>query len=275
MATLQIKHHQGIIEFSSPKIMGIINLTPDSFSDGGKNHELKLALNHAEKLWEDGADILDIGAVSSRSGAHEVSEEEEWNRLKPVLSTLVKESYIISVDTFRPEIAKKCLDLGVHVINDICAGEKSGMFETCVSYHAPIILMHKKGNPQNMQINPQYQDVSFEVFQYFNERIRIAKEKKCFEIMIDPGFGFGKTLDHNYQLFQDLNIFKSLEMPILVGISRKSMITKLFQEPWENLTEIQEALHVQAILKGANILRVHDVTLAKKSKTLAEFLKTK
>jgi dihydropteroate synthase len=272
MKHYQIKHHAGLIDLHTPIVMGILNVTPDSFSDGGKNNQLHTALLHAEKLWNEGAAILDIGAVSSRPGADWVSEEEEWSRLAPVLRSLTKEKYVISVDTRRTTIAEKALDLGVHIINDISAGEEEGMFDLCAKNQCPIVLMHKKGEPKNMQENPYYQDVVMDVFQYLNHKIRLAKEKNCHEIILDLGFGFGKSIQHNFELFKKLSLFQILEYPILVGISRKSMITKTFHDHWENLTSIQESLHLQALLNGANILRVHDVGLAKKTTDLYAYL---
>lgn len=169
----------------------------------------------------------------SLPGADWISEEEEWERLKPTTEILSKINLILSVDTFRPNIAQRALDLGVHIINDIFGGQQEGMFDVCAQYQAPIILMHKKGNPQNMQDNPQYENVVLEVFQFFNQQIKKALDKKCFEIIIDPGFGFGKSIQHNFELFKNISVFNLLNYPILIGISRKSMLTKTFDEKWK------------------------------------------
>lgn len=255
------------LDFSQFYIMGILNATPDSFSDGGNYVTLKEQIQHFEKLIHEGANIIDIGGQSTRPFAQRFSAEEEWQRIEPILNWAYKncpKEILISVDTFYSENAQKALDLGVNIINDVLGEEYEKMIMLCKQYKASYILMHCQGNPQTMQINPTYHDVVQEVYQFFLEKIQFAYNFNFYELIIDLGFGFGKTLEHNYQLFNNIQIFQNFNLPILVGISRKSMISKFFQQSWKELIPIQESLHMELIQKGVNILRVHEPLWVKK-----------
>ncbi len=260
---LSINCNGNLLNLSTPKIMGILNITPDSFYDGGKFSDVKNAVNQTNKMLSDGADIIDIGAVSSRPGADLLSFEEEKNRLKPILKELSKEfkNTIFSLDTFRADIAEYFVnEYGISIINDISAGElDSKMFETIGKLNVPYIMMHMQGVPGNMQNNPKYTNITLEIIKYFAKKVSIAKQIGINDIIIDPGFGFGKTLDDNYKLLKKLKDFEILELPILVGISRKSMIYKQLETSADNAITGTIAANTIALLNGANILRVHDV----------------
>jgi dihydropteroate synthase len=261
---------------NSPIVMGILNITPDSFYDGGKLKTDFDILRHAEKMIAEGADFIDIGGMSTRPGATEISVSEELNRILPVVSLLKKNfpEAILSLDTYKAVVAEKGLESGVDMINDISAGSfDKKMFETVARFHAPYIMMHIQGTPKTMQINPQYRNVVDEVLQYFIEKTEEARNAGITDIIIDPGFGFGKTLVHNYTLLKNLNTFKMLEKPILVGLSRKSMICRLLNVAPADALNGTVALNIIALLKGANILRVHDVKEAKEVIKIAEFYK--
>lgn len=263
------------LELSRPVIMGILNLTPDSFYDGGKFNSIENALLHAEKMVTEGAKIIDIGAVSTRPGAHQVSADEEWSRMEAIIP-LVKANFpeiILSIDTYRSEVAKKAIQAGAHIINDISggtmladrsigergAGGDEKMFATVAELDVPYVLMHIKGTPETMQQNPEYENVVQEVKQFFEERIAKLQALGVKQIILDPGFGFGKTLEHNYQLLNSLEVFVEMGYPVLAGLSRKSMITKLYGgEKKEALTGTIEVNKI-ALQKGVKILRVHDV----------------
>jgi len=244
--------------------MAIINLTPDSFYERSRNTTLKGALERTSQVLKQGANIIDFGAYSSRPGARHISEEEEWERLEPVLKS-VREKYpdaIISIDTFRSEIARKAIErFEVDMINDISAGEMSNfkMFRVIADYHVPYIIMHMSGTPQTMQSNPQYTFLMKEIAGYFASRIERLKAEGVSDIIIDPGFGFGKTLEHNYELLNRLDDLKILELPMLVGLSRKSMIYKFLGKESDEALNGTTVLHTIALTKGASILRVHDV----------------
>jgi dihydropteroate synthase len=251
-----------IVEVSAPCVMGILNATPDSFYPGSRINSVDSATQMAEKMIAEGASILDVGGQSTRPGAELISESEECKRVVPVIAQIRKQhpDILISVDTFYAEVAKQALDAGASIINDISAGEADDkMFEVVAAYKVPYMLMHKKGMPQTMQQNPQYQDVVHEVLQYLAHRIRLANEAGIMDIVIDPGFGFGKTLEHNYTLLKKLNLFSMLDCPILVGVSRKSMIWKPLGIHAETSLSATQAVHMAALLNGADILRVHDV----------------
>jgi dihydropteroate synthase len=250
------------LDLSGPVIMGILNLTPDSFYDGGKYISIENALLHAEGMVAEGAKIIDIGAVSTRPGSNQVSQEEEWRRMEAIIP-LLKENFpetILSIDTYRSEIAKKAIHAGAHIINDISGGTMDEkMFEVVAELNVPYVLMHIKGTPETMQKNPEYENVVEEVKQFFEERIKKLHALGVKQIILDPGFGFGKTLEHNYQLLNSLDVFVAMGYPVLAGLSRKSMITKLFGgEKQEALTGTIEVNKI-ALQKGAKILRVHDV----------------
>ena len=264
---LSINCNGNLINLSTPKIMGILNITPDSFYDGGKFTTVENAINQTRKMLNDGADIIDVGAISSRPGADLLSFEEEKKRLEPIFKELSKEfkNIIFSLDTFRSEIAEYFVkEYGVSIINDISAGDLDNkMFETIRKLNVPYIMMHMQGVPGNMQENPKYKNISLDIIKYFAEKISLAKQIGINDVIIDPGFGFGKTLDDNYKLLKNLKDFEILELPILVGLSRKSMIYNQLETSSDNAITGTIAANTIALLNGANILRVHDVKEAK------------
>ncbi len=255
-----------LIDLIRPKIMGILNVTPDSFYDGGRYTTKEAILQRTGTLLAEGADFIDIGAYSSRPGAEDISTEEELKRLHYTLS-IVREKYpeaILSVDTFRAQVAAEVVkNYGVAMINDISAGEAdSNMFETIAGLQVPYILMHMKGTPQNMHLNPRYDNLVKEISFYFSKKINKLKSLGVNDIIIDPGFGFGKTIAHNFQLLNQLDIFKMFELPLLVGLSRKSMIYKVLNISPDEALNGTTVLHTLALVNGVNILRVHDVAPA-------------
>ncbi|WP_282054433.1 dihydropteroate synthase [Maribacter luteus] len=254
-----------LIDLSTPKIMGILNLTPDSFYDGGKYRNEKEILGQVEKMLNEGATFIDIGAYSSRPGADAVPLEEELSRIVPIIQKVTKTfpDIIVSVDTFRSEVAKNCLGEGAAIINDISAGQLDGkMFQTVAEHGAPYIMMHMKGTPQNMQQHTDYVNLVKEMLSYFSERIAKAREFHINDIIIDPGFGFSKTLEQNYDLLKKMDLLRILELPLLVGLSRKSMIYKVLANTPQEALNGTTALHMVALQKGVQILRVHDVAAA-------------
>lgn len=264
-----------LLSLQKPQVMGILNLTPDSFSDGGKFNTVPAALAQTEKMLNEGAAIIDIGAYSSRPGAKDISMEEELDRMGETVAHILQEfpEAILSIDTFRPEVAKAMLEMGAHIINDIGAGQmEAGMMKVVAEYGAPYILMHMQGTPQNMQKQPKYENVVEEVNAFFVERIKEARAAGIKDIVLDPGFGFGKTLGHNYELFRNLGRFKALGMPLLIGISRKSMVYRLFGTEPNDVLELTTALHLKALEAGAKILRVHDVRPAVRATQLHQYL---
>lgn len=270
---MNIKIRGNLFDLSSPKVMGILNLTPDSFYDGGKFKKIKKIQNHVSKMMEDGMDILDIGGCSSKPGAKRISSKIEISRILPTLIHLRKTypKLIISIDTFRSDVAKICLNEGADIINDISSGElDEKMIEIISDFNCPYIMMHMRGNPQNMQKSPKYKDVVIEVINYLAKKVKIARDYGIVDLMVDTGFGFGKTIQHNYQLLNNLDKFKILETPILVGFSRKSMIYKTLKTNAENSLNGTTCLNTIALTKGANILRVHDVKQAKECIILYE-----
>jgi dihydropteroate synthase len=251
-----------LIDLSTPKVMGILNCTPDSFYDGGKYKSESQFLSQVEKMLSDGATFVDIGAYSSKPNAEFVSEEEELNRLLPVIELVLKSfpNTIISVDTFRSKIALSAIENGAAIINDISAGNlDEKMLETVAILQVPYIMMHMKGTPQTMQTLTQYDNICKEMLFYFSERVGKARSFGINDIIIDPGFGFAKTLEQNYEVMQKLELFQILELPLLVGISRKSMIYKTLETTAENSLNGTTFLNAISLQKGANILRVHDV----------------
>ena len=252
-----------LMNLSTPRIMGILNVTPDSFYDGNRYFSETKIRERVEAMISEGADIIDIGAMSSRPKAEMLDETTEWERLQKVLPFI--KSYVpqicFSLDSFRAAIAKRAVEeYGIGMINDISAGEMDAeMFETVAKLNVPYVIMHMQGTPQTMQENPEYKSVTQDIVRYFAKKTAELKRIGVNDIIIDPGFGFGKTLAHNYQLMAELDDFKVFELPLLVGVSRKSMIFKLLNiTPDEALTGTI-ALNTAALLKGANILRVHDV----------------
>lgn len=263
---LMINVRGKLLDLSQPRIIGILNTTPDSFYAGSRVETGNNLLRMAETMLEEGADILDIGAVSTRPGAMVPDENEEMERLLPAMERL-RESFpdaIISVDTFRGNVARTCLDMGAAIVNDISAWKLDPSILDVVSeYRVPYIIMHMAGTPEIMQDNPQYEDVTGDVLRFFVEKLRILRERGLHDILIDPGFGFGKTVGHNYELLKNLEVFRILECPVVAGISRKSMICKVLKVNPDNALNGTTALHMVALLNGANILRVHDVKEAK------------
>ena len=242
--------------------MGILNITPDSFYDGGKYKNEADILFQTEKMLNEGATFIDVGAYSSRPGAAHISEKEELKRILPVIDLLVKyfPEIIISVDTFRSEIAKKTIENGAAIINDISGGKMDEkMFQTVAELQVPYILMHMLGTPQNMQQNTVYEDVTKDIIRFFSEQIFKLHQLKMNDIIIDMGFGFGKTLQHNYEILSNLALFKNLDAPILIGVSRKSMLYKPLNITANEALNATTAANTIALLNGANILRVHDV----------------
>ncbi|RNL94468.1 dihydropteroate synthase [Sinomicrobium pectinilyticum] len=264
-----------LTDLSAPAIMGILNITPDSFYDGGKYKDESDILPRTEKMLSEGATFIDVGAYSSRPGAKHVDETEELHRIVPVVSLLIKKfpDIRISVDTFRASVARACVEQGAAIINDIASGNLDReMIPTVASLQVPYIMMHMKGTPQNMQQNPQYEDIVKEVLYYFSEKVAEARKAGISDIIIDPGFGFAKTIAHNYELMDKLELLHNLGLPVLAGISRKSMIYKLLENSPEEALNGTTALNTIALLKGAHILRVHDVKEAMECVKIAEQL---
>lgn len=263
---LYINVNGRLMDLSEPQVMGILNVTPDSFYAGSRTSTEKDILHRLHQIMDEGASIVDIGAYSSRPEAEDVSIEEEMARLRTGLSLIRKHrpDAIISVDTFRADVAKMCVEeYGASLINDISAGQMDEqMFATIARLGIPYIIMHMKGTPQDMQKAPHYDHLLKEVFYYFSEKVQKLRDLGVKDILIDPGFGFGKTLEHNYQLMNHLEEFNLFELPILVGVSRKSMIYKLLGITPEEALNGTTALNTIALLKGAHILRVHDVKAA-------------
>ena len=260
---LYINANGKLMDLSEPQVMGILNVTPDSFYAGSRGVTNGYILDRCQQILDEGASIIDIGAYSSRPNAQHISAEEEMSRLRTGLELIRKNhpEAIVSVDTFRADIARMCVEeYGVAIINDISAGNMDEqMFSTIARLGVPYIIMHMKGTPQNMQENPHYDHFLKEIFYYFSEKVQKLRDLGAKDIIIDPGFGFGKTIEHNYELMNHLEEFHLFELPILVGISRKSMIYKLSGSNPEEALNGTTALNTIALTKGAHILRVHDV----------------
>lgn len=260
MATINCKGK--LIDLDSPKIMGILNITPDSFFDGGKYSDEKSILEQVEKMLSEGATFIDVGAYSSRPGATHISEEEELNRIIPIIKILVAHfpEILLSVDTFRSKVAKESIEAGAAIINDISGGNADpDMFATAVELQVPYIIMHMQGTPQNMQDNPQYNNISEDLILDFSKKTSELKKMGLNDIIIDLGFGFGKTVSHNYELLRNLDLFHALECPILTGISRKSMLYKPLDISAKEALNATTYANTIALQKGSQILRVHDV----------------
>lgn len=254
-----------LLDLTTPVVMGIVNITPDSFYDGGETITISKALTQTGKMLEEGAAIIDLGAYSSRPNAVHISPEEETGRLIPVLKAILKEypQAVVSVDTFRAEVTREAVNEGAHIINDISGGEMDAeMFQTVAALKVPYILMHMKGTPQTMVSETQYTDVFEEVFQYFLKKVNTLKSLGVLDIILDPGFGFAKTADQSFELLNKLDQFKLFELPVLAGMSRKSMICKTLDTTPEFALNGTTAANTIALLKGAKILRVHDVKAA-------------
>ena len=259
---MNINYKGKLIDISSPRVMGILNLTPDSFYDGDMYNNEKTILNQVEKMLNDGASFIDLGAYSSRPGATHVSEDEEKNRIIKIVELLAKEfpKANLSIDTFRSSVADECLSAGAGIINDITAGEyDSEILKIAHKHNAPYIMMHMKGMPGNMMKNNKYNNLIKDILYYFSMKIETARSAKVNDIIVDPGFGFSKDIDQNYSLLKNLDLLKSLDLPILVGLSRKSMIYKLLETTPEYALNGSTSLNTVALLNGASILRVHDV----------------
>lgn len=262
-----------LFDLSKPKVMGILNLTPDSFYDGGVHNEVNKIEDHVNKMVNDGMDILDIGGYSSKPGAKNISVDEELSRVIPILKHIRKifPELVISIDTFRSKIASASLNEGADIINDISGGTlDKNMMSIVAKNNCPYILMHMQGNPQNMQNDPSYENVTLEIIQYLAQRIKIAHDNNIVDIIVDPGFGFGKTLEHNFEILNNLEKFNVLDTPILAGFSRKSMIYKTLKTSSEKALNGTSSLNTIALTKGAKILRVHDVKEAKECIILHE-----
>ena len=276
---LYINVNGHLMDLSEPQVMGILNVTPDSFYAGSRGVTERDIIRRLHQITDEGASIIDIGAYSSRPGADEVSTEEEMSRLRMGLELIRKHqpSAIVSVDTFRADVAKMCVEeYGASIINDISAGQMDkDMFPTIARLGVPYIIMHMKGTPQDMQANPHYDNLLKEVFYYFSEKVQRLRDIGVKDIILDPGFGFsfGKTLEHNYELMNHLEEFSLFEVPLLIGVSRKSMIYKLLDTTPEEALNGTTALNTIALLKGANILRVHDVKAAREAVTIVEKMK--
>jgi dihydropteroate synthase len=256
--------------------MGILNVTPDSFYDGGKYKNDKDILSQVEKMLKEGATFIDVGAYSSRPNADHISEDEELDRLLPVIESILKEfpKALISVDTFRSAIAKQSVDTGACIINDISAGKMdANMMQTVASLKVPYIMMHMKGTPQTMTKHTNYENLLKEILFYFSERISAARQLQIMDIIVDPGFGFAKTIEQNYELLHNLDHFNVLDLPILIGISRKSMIHKILGTSSRESLNGTSVLNTIALQKGASILRVHDVKEAMECIELTKQLK--
>ena len=255
-----------LIDLSTPKIMSIVNTTPDSFYDGGQYNTIEKALQKVEVDISNNATFIDIGGYSSKPNAAHVTEEEELKRTIPVIEAILKSfpEAVISIDTFRGKVAKEAVDAGAALINDISAFElDKEMINTLKTYKVPYILMHMLGTPQNMQNNPSYKNVVKDIIQFLSNKIKELKIVGIHDIIIDPGFGFGKTLSNNYELMANLNYFSALKHPLLVGVSRKSIIYKLLNINSLDSINGTTALNMYSLLNGANILRVHDTKEAK------------
>lgn len=251
-----------LIDLASPKVMGILNITPNSFFDGGKYTDEKSILLQVEKMLTEGATFIDIGAYSSKPNAEFVTEEEEINRLIPIINLVLKNfsEILISVDTFRANVAKASIENGACIINDISTGSlDKDMLQMVAKLQVPYIMMHMKGNPQTMQSLAQYENITKEMLFYFSEKVALARSFGINDLIIDPGFGFAKTLEQNFEVLNNLELFQILELPILVGVSRKSMIYKTLETSAEFALNGTSVLNTIALQKGATILRVHDV----------------
>lgn len=267
-----------LLDLSQPKVMGILNLTPDSFYDGGRNSTLNTILKQTGKMLEEGAAIIDLGAYSSRPNAEHISTEEELKRLIPALNAVTNEypHVMISIDTFRADIANAAIENGAHIINDISGGQMDQqMFKTVARLKVPYILMHMKGSPQTMIKESNYDDIFKEVIQYFVEKLSQLKELGVTDVILDPGFGFAKTSAQSYELLNKLDQFKMIGLPVLAGLSRKSMICKALDITPEFALNGTTVANTIALTKGAKILRVHDVKAAIEAIKIVAELKKK
>lgn len=260
-----------LIDLSIPKVMGILNVTPNSFFDGGKYKNEDEIISQVDKMLSEGATFIDIGAYSSKPSAEFVTEQEEIDRIVPAIELILKHfpKALLSIDTFRAEVAKASIESGAAIINDIAAGELDDkMFEIIAKYNVPYVMMHMRGNPQTMQSLTQYDDIIKEILFYFSEKVKKARALGINDLILDPGFGFAKTTDQNYEVMQKMELFNLLELPVLAGISRKSMIYKILNITPQESLNATTFLNTIALTKGAKILRVHDVKEAVECVTL-------
>ena len=265
-----------LIDLEIPKVMGILNITPNSFFDGGKYKDESEILSQVAKMLSDGATFIDIGAYSSKPNAEFVSETEEMNRIIPVIDLILNKfpEALLSIDTFRSEVAKVAIENGAAIINDISAGKLDDkMLETVAKYNVPYIMMHMRGTPQTMQTMTHYDDIIKEMLFYFSERVSMARSFGINDLIVDPGFGFAKTLEQNYEVLQKLELLKILDLPLLAGVSRKSMIYKVLNTTANEALNGTTVLNTVALSKGAKILRVHDVKEAMEAVVLFEKIK--
>jgi len=262
------------LRFEKTLIMGILNVTPDSFSDGGLFADIDTAVAHGKKMVSEGADVIDVGGESSRPGSAPLSEKEELDRILPVVTRLLDEvSVPISIDTYKPLVADACLKAGAHLINDITGLTNPEMRKVAVKHNIPVVLMHMRGTPKTMQQNPVYQDLLGEITAFFQEQIATARKAGIQNIIIDPGIGFGKTVEHNLQILKHLGEFKSLGCPILVGPSRKSFIGMITGLSVKERLDGTLAAIIVAVMSGANMVRVHDVNECKRAVQVADAIR--
>jgi len=264
-----------LVDLNTPKIIGILNLTPDSFYDGGKYNSIDKSLKQCENLLKDGATFVDVGALSTRPGAGNLTLDIEKKRLFPILESLLHKfpDCLFSIDTFRSEIAEESLKIGACMINDISGGEfDEKMYSVVGKYNSPYILMHRKGDSKTMQNNPKYINIVTEIISFFYEKIQIANDNDIKDVIIDVGFGFGKSIEQNYELLKNIKLFQSLNCPVLTGISRKSMIWKYLDISPKKTLNGTTFLHAFALQGGSQLLRVHDVKRAKECIDLLQAL---
>ncbi|WP_203258441.1 dihydropteroate synthase [Hyunsoonleella ulvae] len=264
-----------LVDVSTPKVMGVLNVTPDSFYDGRKYKDEASILKQVAQILNEGATFIDVGAYSSRPGADHVTENEELSRILPIVNLILNEfpETLLSIDTFRSTIAKRSIEAGAALINDISAGQlDNNMLPTIAELQVPYIMMHMRGTPQTMQGLTQYEDLVKDILFYFSERIAAARNLGVIDIIIDPGFGFAKTLEQNFELLNKLELFKIIEKPLLVGVSRKSMIYKTLETSAKDALNGTTVLNTIGLQKGASILRVHDVKEAVEAIKLVEAL---
>ena len=251
-----------LVNLESPQVMGILNLTPDSFYDGGQYPGKDAILRRTEEMLSEGAGIIDIGGMSSRPGAEIISVEEELKRVIPSIEAINRAfpDAILSIDTIRSQIAREAVAAGASIVNDISAGKfDDGLYQTVAELGVPYILMHMQGRPENMQDNPEYSDVLTDVFDFFVQQLALLRKLGIVDIILDPGFGFGKSVEDNYFLLKNMHVYQSLGLPVLCGISRKSKICKVLKKAPKDALNGTTALHMIALQQGAKILRVHDV----------------
>lgn len=273
-----MKKKKNKLDLSTTMVMGILNLTDNSFYDGSKYNTTEKAMHQARKMIQEGAEIIDIGAQSSKPGSKEISEGEEWNKLKDVIIKIKSEfkNILVSVDTYRSDIAEKSINNGVDIINDISAGDlDKNMISVIAKHKVPYIIMHMQNTPKNMQENPKYNNVVEDITSYFKRKIDQLTKQGIEDIIIDPGFGFGKTIEHNYQILNNLDKFKSFNLPLLIGVSRKSMIYNLLKVNPDSALNGTTVANTISLTKGANILRVHDVKEAVECIKIINFAQNK